>query len=99
MSEPKPVAWLHCDRREADVVTDAVKCVWGSVAVGKLAAYSIPLYEQSVVLAMQERISTLEKVAEAGIDCLPTDANAEWWFVMRPLATALRAAGYLGEGE
>ena len=65
MSEPKPVAWLHCDRREADVVTDAVKHVWGSVAVGKLAAYSIPLYEQSVVIAMQERIAELEKVAEA----------------------------------
>jgi len=44
MSEQKPAAWLHCDRPEADVVTDKVKHVWGEVAVGSLAAYSIPLY-------------------------------------------------------
>jgi len=43
----KPVAWLHCERPEADVVTDAVKNVWGGVAVGKLAQYSIPLYLES----------------------------------------------------
>lgn len=44
MSESKPVAWLHCDRPDADVVTDKVKHVWGEVAVGRLAQYSIPLY-------------------------------------------------------
>ena len=39
-----PVAWLHCERKDADVVTDAVKHVWGKVAVGSLALYDIPLY-------------------------------------------------------
>ena len=38
------VAWLHCERKNADVVTDAVKHVWGKVAVGSLALYDIPLY-------------------------------------------------------
>ena len=40
----EPVAWLHESRRDSDVVTDAVKHVWGKVAVGSMAAYSIPLY-------------------------------------------------------
>ena len=40
-----PVAWLHEQRTDSDVVTDAVKFVWGKVAVGNLAAYSIPLYK------------------------------------------------------
>ena len=40
----KPVAWLHETRRDSDVVTDAVKHVWGKAAVGSMAAYSIPLY-------------------------------------------------------
>ena len=40
----KPVAWLHESRRDSDVVTDAVKHVWGKTVVGALAAYSIPLY-------------------------------------------------------
>ena len=39
------VAWLHCERKDADVVTDAVKHVWGKVAVGSLALYNIPLYK------------------------------------------------------
>ena len=39
----EPVAWLHETRRDSDVVTDAVKHVWGKVAVGSMAAYSIPL--------------------------------------------------------
>lgn len=38
-------AWLHCKRPDADVVTDAVKHVWGKVAVGSLALYDIPLYK------------------------------------------------------
>lgn len=38
------VAWLHRDRPESDVVTTAVKHVWGNVAVGRLVAYDIPLY-------------------------------------------------------
>ena len=37
-------AWLHHERQESDVVTDAVKHVWGKVAVGSLALYDIPLY-------------------------------------------------------
>lgn len=41
----EPVAWLHEQRTDSDVVTDAVKSVWGKVAVGRLAAYSIPLYK------------------------------------------------------
>jgi len=44
MERQKPVAWLHETRRDSDVVTSAVKHVWGKVAVGSLAAYSIPLY-------------------------------------------------------
>ena len=40
----EPVAWLHETRRDSDVVTDAVKHVWGKAAVGSMAAYSIPLY-------------------------------------------------------
>lgn len=40
----EPVAWLHETRRDSDVVTDAVKHVLGKVAVGSMAAYSIPLY-------------------------------------------------------
>ena len=39
-----PVAWLHCERKDADVVTDAVKHVWGKVVIGSLALYDIPLY-------------------------------------------------------
>ncbi len=42
--EQKPVAWLHCIRRDSDVITDAVKHVWGGVATGKEAQYTIPLY-------------------------------------------------------
>lgn len=44
MERQEPVAWLHETRRDSDVVTDAVKHVWGRVAVGSMAAYSIPLY-------------------------------------------------------
>ena len=44
MEQQKPVAWLHETRRDSDVVTDAVKHVWGKAVVGALAAYSIPLY-------------------------------------------------------
>ncbi len=39
-----PAAWLHRQRTDSDVVTTAVKHVWGNVAVGSLAAYDIPLY-------------------------------------------------------
>lgn len=44
MEQQEPVAWLHETRRDSDVVTDAVKHVWGKTAVGSMAAYSIPLY-------------------------------------------------------
>ena len=44
MEKQEPVAWLHESRRDSDVVTDAVKRVWGKAVVGSLAAYSIPLY-------------------------------------------------------
>ena len=44
IKEQGPVAWLHCERKNADVVTNAVKHVWGKVAVGSLALYDIPLY-------------------------------------------------------
>ena len=40
-----PVAWLHNQRTDSDVVTDAVKSVWGKAAVGSLATYSVPLYK------------------------------------------------------
>ena len=38
------VAWLHRQRTDSDVITTAVKHVWGNVAVGSLATYDIPLY-------------------------------------------------------
>ena len=41
----EPVAWLHSQRTDSDVVTDAVKSVLGKVAVGSLAQYTIPLYK------------------------------------------------------
>lgn len=44
MEKQEPVAWLHETRRDSDVVTSAVKHVWGKAAVGAMAAYSIPLY-------------------------------------------------------
>ena len=42
----EPVAWLHSVRQDSDVITTAVKHLWGRVpvAVGKEAAYTIPLY-------------------------------------------------------
>ena len=40
-----PAAWLHSQRTDSDVVTDAVKHVWGKVVVGYLALYDIPLYK------------------------------------------------------
>ena len=44
MEKQEPVAWLHESRRDSDVVTSAVKHVWGKAATGSMAAYSIPLY-------------------------------------------------------
>ena len=44
MERQEPVAWLHESRRDSDVVTSAVKHVWGKAAVGSMTAYSIPLY-------------------------------------------------------
>ena len=44
MERQEPVAWLHETRRDSDVVTNAVKHVWGKAAVGSMAEYSIPLY-------------------------------------------------------
>ena len=44
MEQQEPVAWLHETRPDSDVVTSAVKHVWGKAVVGALAAYSIPLY-------------------------------------------------------
>ena len=40
-----PEAWLHNQRTDSDVVTDAAKSVWGKAAVGSLASYSVPLYK------------------------------------------------------
>jgi len=40
----EPVAWLHENRQDSDVITHAVKNVWNGVVVGKMAQYSIPLY-------------------------------------------------------
>ena len=37
-------AWLHCERKDFDVVTDYVKHVWGKNVVGSLTPYDIPLY-------------------------------------------------------
>ena len=44
MEKQEPAAWLHETRPDSDVVTSAVKHVWGKAVVGALAAYSIPLY-------------------------------------------------------
>lgn len=85
----KPAAWLHCERPEADVITDKVKYVWGETAVGSMANYSIPLYAGG---AMQERIAALEKVAEVAVD-------VHKYVFGNELRAALREAGYLkGEG-
>ena len=55
MSELKPAAWLHKDRPDSDVITDKVKHVHHSAGsvVGRMAAYSIPLYTG-------EQLSTLQ---------------------------------------
>lgn len=44
MEQQEPVAWLHETRRDSDVVTDAVKCVWQRARPMSLASYTIPLY-------------------------------------------------------
>ncbi|MBK6587922.1 MAG: hypothetical protein IPG22_06365 [Acidobacteria bacterium] len=46
LCEKEPVAWLHENRPDADVITHAVKNVWNGVVVGRMAQYSIPLYAQ-----------------------------------------------------
>jgi len=50
------------------------------------------------VLAMQERIAELEKVAEAAIDAVPNDPD-DRTVEDDMLRDALIEAGYLGEGE
>ena len=40
-----PVAWLHCKRKDSDIVTDAVKHAWRNVVIGSLVLYDIPLYK------------------------------------------------------
>ena len=67
MEKQGPVAWLHETRRDSDVVTTAVKHVWEKVAVGSMAAYSVPLYlapgaQPAPTVAEQEQIN-----AEAAI--------------------------------
>jgi hypothetical protein len=42
----EPVAWIHNQRQDSDVITAKVKHVWGGVAVGKEAQYTIPLYRK-----------------------------------------------------
>ena len=44
MEKQEPVAWLHETRRDSDVVTNAVKCVWQRARPMSLASYTIPLY-------------------------------------------------------
>ena len=44
MEKQKPVAWLHETRRDSDVVTNAVKCMWQRARPMSLASYTIPLY-------------------------------------------------------
>ena len=44
MERQEPVAWLHETRRDSDVVTNAVKCVWQRARPMSLASYTIPLY-------------------------------------------------------
>lgn len=46
--DDNPVAWLHAIRSDSDVITDAVKHLWGQVrqAVGKESQYTIPLYRR-----------------------------------------------------
>jgi hypothetical protein len=64
MEKQEPVAWLHESRRDSDVVTNAVKHVWGKAAVGALAAYSIPLY---TLPGAQPAPSVPEGVASAAL--------------------------------
>ncbi|MBK6588114.1 MAG: hypothetical protein IPG22_07460 [Acidobacteria bacterium] len=46
LCEKEPVAGLHENRPDADVITHAVKNVWNGVVVGRMAQYSITLYAQ-----------------------------------------------------
>lgn len=68
MSELKPVAWLHCDRPDADVVTDKVKNVWGGVVLGSLAQYSIPLYTGEVFERCLSDIAALKKAHREAVE-------------------------------
>lgn len=49
LADNSPAAWLHQDRKDSDVITDAVRNAWGKPVPAKLAQYSIPLYGPSVL--------------------------------------------------
>lgn len=68
------VAWLHEDRPEADVVTTAVKNVWGAFALGKMAAYNIPLFlhpQEEGWISVEDRLP--ERYTEVLVHPEPTD--------------------------
>ena len=68
MERQEPVAWLHETRRDSDVVTNAVKCVWQRARPMSLASYTIPLYlapgaQPAPTIAEQEQINAEAKRA------------------------------------
>ena len=76
MEQQEPIAWLHETRRDSDVVTDAVKHVWGKAVVGSLAAYSIPLYLAPGAQPAQKAVAYLDLGAGEYMD-IGTDLNDE----------------------
>ena len=84
MERQEPVAWLHETRRDSDVVTDAVKHVWGKAVVGALAAYSIPLYAlpgaqnvpTALLVAVANLVAQMEIVSRVGFVDTPNDKDS-----------------------
>jgi hypothetical protein len=95
MEKQKPAAWLHETRRDSDVVTDAVKHVWGKAAVGSMAAYSIPLVALPVAhpapslhegwKPIPEKHPTFDlvdlRLADGSVlcECVPQSDGDYWW--------------------
>ena len=87
MEKQEPIAWLHETRRDSDVVTDAVKHVWGKTAVGSMAAYSIPLYTlpgaqpaprvpTALFVAVANLVAQMEIVSRVGFVDTPNDKDS-----------------------
>lgn len=85
MERQEPVAWLHESRRDSDVVTDAVKHVWGKVAVGSMAAYSIPLYAIPGAQGEEKMDDLTKRLCRPGYDLQKEQAIQEAIIEIREL--------------